>query len=246
MFDKRMQAAQRSVLLTGMLLSVSVCGREGADGEHAVRSELEGLDSLVALEGQMVSVFDTAPAVRSDIPVTPDGTQDHSDPALAPPGTLPGELPNPTERVREALPTREEREARVPRATAPAPSVAPAAEPARANEDGLRLFARRNYAESARRFAEAVAAAPNHAAYRNNYGWALFKAGNVAEAERELLEVLRLNPNREIAYANLGEVRLARGDVVGGAAAYQRFLELNNNPVRQRIAQEKLGTIRQR
>jgi tetratricopeptide (TPR) repeat protein len=207
----------RGVLLAAMLLNWTACEREDASAQRDIRSGSGALDTVAALADPMVSVFDSAPPI-------------------------PRELPNPTERVREALPMRDARDTTVPRAAAPTPPVTPAM---RANEEGLKLFARRKYAESVLRFAEALASAPNNAAYRNNYGWALFRAGKPRDAERELLEVQRMDPDREIAYANLGEVRLALGDVAGGTRAYQRFLELNNDSVRQRIAEEKLRTIRQ-
>ncbi|MDP9347766.1 MAG: tetratricopeptide repeat protein, partial [Gemmatimonadota bacterium] len=87
-------------------------------------------------------------------------------------------------------------------------------------------------------------AAPGNAYYRNNLGWALFQAGEVEAAGRELAEAIRLDPGRAIAHANLGEVRWARGDAAGAIAAYERFLELNTDPRRERIAREKLRRMR--
>jgi serine/threonine-protein kinase len=89
-------------------------------------------------------------------------------------------------------------------------------------------------------FRRAVAAAPGNALYRNQLGWALFQSGDLAGAERELQETLRLDPNRAIAHANLGEVRRVRGDTGRAIQSYRRFLQLNTDPRRERIAQEKL------
>jgi hypothetical protein len=89
-------------------------------------------------------------------------------------------------------------------------------------------------------FRRAVAAAPRNALYRNQLGWALFQSGDLAGAERELLETIRLDPRRAIAHANLGEVRRVRGDTDRAIASYRRFLELNTDARRERIAREKL------
>ncbi|HJX26357.1 MAG TPA: tetratricopeptide repeat protein, partial [Thermoanaerobaculia bacterium] len=93
-------------------------------------------------------------------------------------------------------------------------------------------------------FRRAVQAAPQSAAYRNNLGWALYLAGDLEGAGRELNETLRLDPRRAIAYANLGEVHAARGDTASAIAGYERFLELNNDARRERIAREKLRRLR--
>jgi Flp pilus assembly protein TadD len=86
---------------------------------------------------------------------------------------------------------------------------------------------------------------PQNAGYRNNLGWALFEAGELNAARRELEQTIQLNPGRDIAYANLGEVKWKQGDRAGAIAAYERFLELNADPRRERIAREKLRRMRQ-
>lgn len=130
-----------------------------------------------------------------------------------------------------------------PTATADAEQP-PSGSAARLNREGEALFARGDQRAAAARFRRAVEASPNSAHFRNNYGWALLQSGDVAGAERELTETIRLDPRRAIAYANLGEVRLAQGDRTAAAAAYERFLELNDDPRRERIAREKLRRIR--
>jgi Flp pilus assembly protein TadD len=112
------------------------------------------------------------------------------------------------------------------------------------NREGEGLFERGNNAAAVERFRRAVQMAPANAYYRNNLGWALFQANQVEAAARELEEVVRINPRRDIAHANLGEVRHAQGDIPGAIAAYERFLELNTDPRRERIAREKLRRLR--
>ncbi|HEX8832307.1 MAG TPA: protein kinase [Longimicrobium sp.] len=123
-----------------------------------------------------------------------------------------------------------------PRAAAPA-GGAGAARYAREAEGH---FERGDFPAAVAGFRRAVAAAPGNALYRNQLGWALFQSGDLAGAERELQETLRLDPNRAIAHANLGEVRRVRGDTGRAIQSYRRFLQLNTDPRRERIAQEKL------
>ena len=78
----------------------------------------------------------------------------------------------------------------------------------------------------------------------NNYAWALHEAGQYAEAEQVLREVIRIAPNRAIAYANLGESLWKQGKNDDALAMYQRFLAMNSNPRRERIAQGKVAAIR--
>jgi eukaryotic-like serine/threonine-protein kinase len=145
-----------------------------------------------------------------------------------------------------------------PAATPPAASVPPARPPAAApvaastggagaeglNREGEALFERGEMDAAIGRFRAAVRAAPGNAYYHNNLGWALFQSGRVDEAGRELNEAVRLDPQRDIAYANIGEVERARGNTAAAIAAYERFLQLNTDPRRERIAREKLRTLR--
>lgn len=124
----------------------------------------------------------------------------------------------------------------------PAPSEALASSPAASSAARVaeQRFEVGDFPAAVAGFQRAVAAAPGNALYRNQLGWALFQTGDLAGAERELRETVRLDPDRAIAYANLGEVRRARGDTPAAIANYRRFLELNTDERRERIAREKL------
>jgi tetratricopeptide (TPR) repeat protein len=78
----------------------------------------------------------------------------------------------------------------------------------------------------------------------NNYAWALHEAGRYSEAEQTLREVIRLAPNRAIAYANLGESLWKQGKNEEALAMYEKFLAMNSNPRRERIAQGKVAAIK--
>ncbi|HEX8363183.1 MAG TPA: serine/threonine-protein kinase [Longimicrobium sp.] len=127
-----------------------------------------------------------------------------------------------------------------PRAPAPAVAAAGGTAAARYAREAEGHFERGNLPAAVAGFRRAVAAAPGNALYRNQLGWALFQSGDMAGAERELQETLRLDPNRAIAHANLGEVRRVQGDTDRAIGNYRRFLELNTDPRRERIAREKL------
>lgn len=126
--------------------------------------------------------------------------------------------------------------------TAPTRSPAPASSPAAASaaRQAEQRFEVGDFPAAVAGFRRAVAAAPRNAHYRNQLGWALFQSGDLAGAERELLETVRLDPNRAIAYANLGEVHRVRGETPAAIANYRRFLALNTDARRERIAREKL------
>ena len=84
---------------------------------------------------------------------------------------------------------------------------------------------------------------PANALALNNHAWSLHLAGKYAEAEAELREVVRMAPQRAIAYANLGETLWKQGENEEAAAMYRKFLELNRDPRRARIAQNKIAQI---
>ena len=132
-----------------------------------------------------------------------------------------------------------------PSRTTPAPGAsAPTGDATSHNAAGLRLFEQGNYTAALERFARARQSAPRDPHVLNNYAWTLHKLNRQGEAARELQAVLDLDPDRDIAYANLGEVLLAQGDRQGAIAAYERFLELNDNPARENVARRKLEQIR--
>ena len=78
----------------------------------------------------------------------------------------------------------------------------------------------------------------------NNFAWSLHLVGRYEDAEAYLREVIRISPDRAIAYANLGETLWKQGKASEAAAMYQKFLDLNEDPRRERIAQHKVSRIR--
>ena len=84
---------------------------------------------------------------------------------------------------------------------------------------------------------------PRNALAINNYAWSLHLAGKYADAEGYLREAISIAPDREIAYANLGETLWKLGRRDEAAAMYRKFLELNTNPRREKIAEGKVAQI---
>jgi serine/threonine-protein kinase len=130
-----------------------------------------------------------------------------------------------------------------PRPPAPATSGGEARSAVALARQADARFARGDVAGAVAGYRRAVAAAPANAYYRNQLGWVLFQSGDLAGAERELRQAIRLDPRRDIAYANLGEVYRVRGDIPEAVAQYRRFLELNTDPRRERIATDKLRSM---
>lgn len=224
-----------------------------APGERpALRSAPAGREAPAPTAGEPA---DTGPAVPPSSPG--DARVGSTSPGPARPASGAGADPPPRPRAGGLTPTGSTAPPRtaasppgapVPQpASPPAPAARPSAPreagPARLNREGEALFERNEIPEAVERFRAAVASAPNSAHYRNNLGWALFQLGEVDAAGRELEETLRLDPRRAIAYANLGEVRAAQGDTAAAIAAYERFLELNTDPRRERIARGKLRRL---
>lgn len=128
---------------------------------------------------------------------------------------------------------------------AAAAAPAPAAEARRAMDEGLSLYEARNFAEAARRFDAAAAAALDAgldpAVARYNQGCALVRAGRGAEAAAALAEALRspdaglrgqAHYNRGIALAAEAEGHERLGDLEKAVAALDQALEAYENAMR--------------
>lgn len=129
-------------------------------------------------------------------------------------------------------------EASDPPTTAPAPAATPAkSAPARA---------RTRASTAIPKYEAALAQRKGDPLLLNNYAWSLHLAGRYPEAESALREVIQNAPNRAIAFANLGETLWKQGKNEEAAAMYRKFLEMNTDPRRERIAEGKLAAITSR
>jgi peptidoglycan/xylan/chitin deacetylase (PgdA/CDA1 family)/TolA-binding protein len=134
---------------------------------------------------------------------------------------------------------------------APAAAVAPAAAPAKlpsdtaaaANDEGMRLYKEKQYAEAAAKFTEATKLQPANALYANNAGFAFFRLGQYDQAVKWYLQTVALDPKRAIAYLNLGDAYLNLDKKAEAKGAFEKFLELSPNSKSAPEVQEKLKSL---
>jgi tetratricopeptide (TPR) repeat protein len=110
--------------------------------------------------------------------------------------------------------------------TTPAPAADPAAA---ANDEGMRLYKEKRYAEAAAKFTGASNLQPASALYANNAGFAFFRMGEYDEAVKWYLQTVALDPKRAVAYLNLGDAYLNLQKKSEAKDAYEKFLALSPN-----------------
>jgi tetratricopeptide (TPR) repeat protein len=104
---------------------------------------------------------------------------------------------------------------------APSPSKAPAL-----NDEGMRLYKEKKYAEAASKFSEAAALDPTSALAANNAGFALVKLGQYEDAIGWLQQAVARDPKRAVAYVNLGDAYAALKRNTETRQAYEEFPQL--------------------
>jgi peptidoglycan/xylan/chitin deacetylase (PgdA/CDA1 family)/TolA-binding protein len=94
------------------------------------------------------------------------------------------------------------------------------------NDEGMRLYREKKYADAANEFTEAAGLNPASALYPNNAGFALFKLENYDESAKWYQQAIALDPGRAIAYLNLGDCYAKLGHNTQAKQAYEKFLQL--------------------
>jgi peptidoglycan/xylan/chitin deacetylase (PgdA/CDA1 family)/TolA-binding protein len=114
---------------------------------------------------------------------------------------------------------------------APAAALAklPSDTAAAANDEGMRLYKEKRYAEAAAKFTGASNLQPASALYANNAGFAFFRMGEYDEAVKWYLQTVALDPKRAVAYLNLGDAYLNLQKKSEAKDAYEKFLALSPN-----------------
>jgi len=115
--------------------------------------------------------------------------------------------------------------------------------PAATNDEGMRLYKERKYAEAAAKFQEASQLQPNSALFANNAGFACFKLGQYTGAVEWFQKTLAIDPNRAIAYLNLGDAYLQLGKKPEAKQAFEKYLELQPNSKAAPGVMEKLKNL---
>ena len=122
--------------------------------------------------------------------------------------------------------------------------AAPAADSAEGlNDQGVRLYKEKRYAEAAEKFAAASKLDPKSALFANNAGYALFREGNYEGALDWLNQSIALDPNRAIAYINLGDAYEAVHKNAEAKQAFQKYLELSPTGKSANYARDRLKAL---
>jgi peptidoglycan/xylan/chitin deacetylase (PgdA/CDA1 family)/Flp pilus assembly protein TadD len=115
--------------------------------------------------------------------------------------------------------------------------------PAATNDEGMRLYKEKKYAEAAAKFKEASQLQPTSALFANNAGFACFKLGQYDEAVQWFLKTVSIDPNRAIAYLNLGDAYLQLGKRPEAKQAFEKYLQLQPNSKSAPSVEEKLKNL---
>ena len=111
------------------------------------------------------------------------------------------------------------------------------------NDEGMRLYKEKKYAEAASKFSEAAALDPDSALAANNAGFALYKLEKYEDAIGWLQQAIVRDPNRAIAYINLGDAYAQLKRNAQARQAYEKFLQLAPSSKSAGYVKEKLKTL---
>ena len=127
---------------------------------------------------------------------------------------------------------------------APKPAVnVPAETAVAANDEGMRLYKEKQYAESAAKFAEASSLQPASALFANNVGFAFYRMAKYDQAAQWFLKAIALDPKRAIAYLNLGDAYFNLQKKAEAKDAYGKFLALAPNSKSAPDVHEKMQSL---
>jgi peptidoglycan/xylan/chitin deacetylase (PgdA/CDA1 family)/tetratricopeptide (TPR) repeat protein len=157
------------------------------------------------------------------------------------------------EELRKKLETAEARLKQAPApgtqgTSTPAPNlVAPASTPpdqaAAANDEGMRLYKEKRYADAVAKFIEASNMQPNSALFANNAGFAFFRMGQYDQAVTWFQKAIANDPKRAVAYLNLGDAYVQLQKKTEAKAAYEKFLTLSPNSKSAPAVRQKMSSL---
>jgi len=111
------------------------------------------------------------------------------------------------------------------------------------NDEGMRLYKEKKYADAADKFSEASKLQPASALFANNAGFAYFKMEKYDDAVEWFQQTIALDPKRSIAYLNLGDAYWQLQKKPEAADAYKKFLAVAPNAKAAPGVQEKLKAL---
>jgi peptidoglycan/xylan/chitin deacetylase (PgdA/CDA1 family)/tetratricopeptide (TPR) repeat protein len=112
-----------------------------------------------------------------------------------------------------------------------------------ANDEGMRLYKEKRYADALAKFTEASSLQPASALFANNVGFACFRMGRYDEATKWFLRTIALDPKRAVAYLNLGDAYFSLQRTTEARDAYQKFLTLAPNSKSAIDVREKMQSL---
>ena len=119
----------------------------------------------------------------------------------------------------------------------------PAENAAKANDEGMRLYKEKQYADAAAKFTQASSLQPASALFANNAGFAFFRMGQYDSAAKWFLQAIALDPKRAVAYLNLGDAYLNLQKKAEAKDAYAKFLALAPNSKSAPDVREKMQSL---
>jgi peptidoglycan/xylan/chitin deacetylase (PgdA/CDA1 family)/tetratricopeptide (TPR) repeat protein len=136
-------------------------------------------------------------------------------------------------------------------APTPVPAEAPKPEPvkqpseiaAAANDEGMRLYQEKRYADAAAKFMQASNLQPNMALYANNAGFVFFRMAQYDDAVKWFKQTLALDPKRAVAWLNLGDAYVNLKKNAEAREAYEKYLALAPNGKSAPDVREKLKSL---
>ncbi|MBI3404197.1 MAG: tetratricopeptide repeat protein [Acidobacteria bacterium] len=111
------------------------------------------------------------------------------------------------------------------------------------NDEGMRLYGEKKYADAVVRFTEAASLDAKSALFANNAGFALYKLGQNEDAVRWFEQAIARDPNRAVAYVNLGDACVKLGRTAQARLAYEKYLQLAPNSKSAGYVAEKLKSL---
>jgi len=132
--------------------------------------------------------------------------------------------------------------------TAPNPAAAPPLAPppdpaAAANDEGMRLYKEKRYADAAAKFTEASTLQPASALFANNTGFAYYRMKQYDDAVQWFQKAIALDPKRAVAYLNLGDVYFDEQKTPEAKDAYEKYLALAPNSKTAPSVREKVKSL---
>lgn len=112
-----------------------------------------------------------------------------------------------------------------------------------ANDEGMRLYKEKRYADAAAKFSAASDLQPTNALFANNAGFAFYRMKQYGEAAKWFQKAIALDPKRAVAYLNLGDAYFDQQKKNEAKDAYQRYLALAPNSKTAPSVREKLKSL---